>query len=85
MAELVTQEMIAEGMVRAEKGACSPGDDRCYLLPDPLDEVRASCTPMGRCRIEGTRRGIVANAGCDSWDVWLNGHTGPGRLRRQTR
>ena len=59
MAELVTQEMIAEGMARAEKGACSPGDDRCYLLPDPLDEVRASCTPMGRCRIAGAPEGAL--------------------------
>ena len=82
MAELVTQEMIVEGTVRVEKGACSPGDDRCYPLPDPLDEVRASCTPKGRCRIGGARMGIVADAGRDSWDVWLNGHTGAGRLRR---
>ena len=85
MAELVNQEMIVEGLARAEKGACSPGDDRCYPLPHPLDEVSASCTPKGSSRIGGTQRGIVANAGRDSWDVWLNGHTGPGRLRRQTR
>jgi hypothetical protein len=26
---------------------------------------------------------IVANAGRDSWDVWLEVHTGEGRLRRQ--
>ena len=26
----LTQEMIDEGMARADKVACSPGDQRCY-------------------------------------------------------
>ena len=77
----LTQEMIDEGMARAEKVACAPGDDRCYPFPDPLALARASCTPKGRCQI-GL---IVANGGRDSWDVWLDVHTGEGRLRRQKR
>jgi hypothetical protein len=27
---------------------------------------------------------IVANGGRDSWDVWLDVHTGEGSLRRRT-
>ena len=79
MADKLTQEMIEDGMARAEKVACRPGDDRCYVFPDPLDDVRASSTPRGRCRIGW----IVANCGRDNWDVWLDVHTGEGRLRRR--
>ena len=32
---------------------------------------------------EGARRVISANSGRDSRDVWLDVHTGEGRLRRQ--
>ena len=38
----LTEELIAEAMARAEKVACSPGDDRCSAFP---------CTPKGRCRV----------------------------------
>jgi hypothetical protein len=31
----------------------------------------------------GQPKVLVANAGRDSWDVWLDLHTGEGRLRRQ--
>ncbi len=80
MAEELTQAMIADGMARAEKVACRPGDDRCYVFPDKLEAARATCTPKGRCMIGW----IVANSGRDSWDVWLDVHTGEDRLRRQT-
>jgi hypothetical protein len=66
-------------MARAERVACRPADTRCYPFPNPLDVARASCTPKGRCRIGW----IVANSGRDSWDVWLDLHTGEGRLRRR--
>ena len=78
MADTVAQEMIAEGMARAEEVACRPADDRCYAFPDRLQDARANCTPKGRSRIEL----IVANSGLDFWDVWLDRHTGEGRLRR---
>jgi hypothetical protein len=50
-------------------------------LPLPYDVVsaRATCTPKGRCKVGW----IVANAGRDAWDVWLDLETGEGRLRRQ--
>jgi hypothetical protein len=75
----LTEERIAEAMARAEKVACRPGDDRCYPFPDRLVDARASCTPKGRCKVGW----IVANSGRDSWDVWLDRHTGEGRLRRR--
>ena len=78
-ADTLTQELIEDGMARAEEVACRPGDDRCSVFPDPLANVRASCTPKGRCRLGW----IVANCGRDSWGVWLDVHTGEGRLRRR--
>lgn len=33
------QAMIEDGMARAEKVACAPGDGRCYTFPDPLDDA----------------------------------------------
>ena len=78
----LTEEAIEEGMARAEQVACSPGNDRYYVFPDPVAEARASCTPKGRCRVRGTRRVIVANSGRDSWDVWLPVRSSEGRLRR---
>jgi hypothetical protein len=77
MAATLTEEWIAEAMARAEKVACPPGDDRCYPLPYSAEEARKTFTPKGRCNVGW----IVANTGRDSWDVWLDGHTGEGRLR----
>jgi hypothetical protein len=68
----LTQELIAEAMARAEKGACRPGDDRCYAIPNRLKDAKGSCTPKGRCKIGW----IVADAGRKAWDVWLDLHKG---------
>jgi hypothetical protein len=65
MADELTQEMIAEGMARAERAACGSGHRRCFVLPDPLPEARMRCTPKGRCLIGW----IVAEGGRTSWDV----------------
>ena len=81
----LTEVRIAEAMTRAENVACGSGHTRCLALPDPVDEARKTCTPKGRCLIGGTRGVIVSNGGRDSWDVWLDRHTGEKRLRRQTR
>ena len=70
-------------MARAEKVACGSGTACCFALPDPVDEARKTCTPKGRCLIGGTRRVISAEDGRTSFDVWLDLHTGEGRLRRQ--
>ena len=75
----LTEKRIAEAMARAERVACRPGEGRCDALPDPVEIARATCTPKGRCKIGW----IVANSGRDSWDVWLDVHTGEGRLRRR--
>jgi hypothetical protein len=75
----LTEERIAEAMARAEKVACDPFRARCFAFPDPLKDARASCTPKGRCKIGW----IVAEGGRTSYDVWLDLHTGEGRLRRQ--
>ena len=79
MIDGLTEERIAEAMARAEKVACSPGNSRCFALPDPVVEARKTCTPKGRCLIGW----IVAEGGRTSYDVWLELHTGEGRLRRQ--
>jgi hypothetical protein len=79
----LTEELIAEAMARAEKVACRPGDHRCLPLPYDVENARHACTPTGRCKVGGTRRVIVADAGRKAWHVWLDRHTGGGRLRRQ--
>ena len=56
MADRLTQDMIADGMARAEKVACRPGDDRCYPFPDRLEVAQASLQ-----RPEGTRRVAVVS------------------------
>jgi hypothetical protein len=76
----LTEELIAEAMARAEKVACTPGDQRCLPLPYDVVGALATCTPKGRCKVGW----IVANSGRDSWDVWLDVHTGEGRLRHRT-
>jgi hypothetical protein len=74
-----TEERIAEAMARAEKAACGSFNARCFAFPDPLEDTRETCTPKGRCKIGW----IVAEGGRTSYDVWLDLHTGEGRLRRQ--
>ena len=74
-----TADLIAEGVARAERVACSPANDGCSALPDPVPEARKSCTPKGRCTIDW----ILADAGRETWDVWLDVQTGEGRLRRR--
>ena len=47
MSDNVTQEMIEDGMARADKAACGSGNSRCFALPDLLAEARKTCTPKG--------------------------------------
>jgi hypothetical protein len=65
-------------MARAEKVACTPGDQRCLPLPDDVERAQQTRTPKGRCKICG----IVADAGRKAWDVGLDLYTSEGRLRR---
>jgi hypothetical protein len=85
MADKLTDELIAAGMARAERVACSQGNARCFARPDPLAEVRTTGTPKGRGVIGGTRRVIVADGGRTSWDGWRDRPTGEGRLRHQVQ
>src|SRR5829696_6925358 len=49
-------------ITRAEKVACTPGDQRCLPLPYDVEGALATCTPKGRCKVGW----IVANAGRDA-------------------
>jgi hypothetical protein len=51
---------------------------RCSALPDDVTSAQPTCTPKGGRKIGW----IVANSGRDSWDAWLDLHTGARRLRR---
>jgi hypothetical protein len=67
----LTEEMITVAMAKADARVCV-GSDRCYAFPDRLDDVRASCTPKGRCKVGW----IVSKGGRESWNVWLEVSTG---------
>jgi hypothetical protein len=67
-----------EAMIWAEKLACR-GDGRCFAMPHILPDALASYTPQGWCTVGS----IVTNGGRDAYDVWLDLHTGEGRLRRR--
>ena len=77
----LTQAMIDEAMTRAERAACAPRDERCFPLRWTPKDARETCTSTGRCQI-GT---LAAESGRKSWDVWLDVHTGGGRLRRRNQ
>jgi hypothetical protein len=81
MAEMLTQELVADGTARAETVVRAPGDDRCYSFRGRIEDVQASWMPQGRRRFGW----ILANGGRENWDVWLDLHSGEGRLRRQLR
>jgi hypothetical protein len=74
----LTEDLIAAAMARAEKVACR-GEGRCFAMPHIVPDALASCTPKGRCTVGW----IVTNGGRDAYDVWLDLHTGEGRLRRR--
>ena len=79
MPDTLTEQMIADAMARAEKLACAPGDTRCLPLPDDIQGAESTRTPKGRCKVGW----IVADAARKAWDVWLDVHTGGGRLQRR--
>jgi hypothetical protein len=51
MADKLTQDMIWDGMARAERVACRPEGDRCYPLPYDVASPQQTCRPKGRCTI----------------------------------
>jgi hypothetical protein len=63
---VLTEEMIAAAMAKAESRACT-GSDRRYALPSDVESARSRCTPKWRCRI-----GLIVGKGeRESFDVWL--------------
>ena len=62
-------------MAKADAHVCV-GSDRCYALPDRLEDARETCTPKGHCKVGGTRWVIVRQGGRESWDVWRKVRTG---------
>jgi hypothetical protein len=75
----LTEETITAAVAKAGRHVCV-GSNRCFALPDPLEEARKTCTPKGRCRIGW----IVSRGGQESWDVWLEVRTGLVKLIAQT-
>jgi hypothetical protein len=76
----LTQATIDEAMNRAHKVACSSLNDRTYPFPYSPEEAVKTCTPKGRCKIGW----ISADTARKAWYVWLDIHTGEGRLRKWT-
>jgi len=76
----LTEAAIAQAMARAAAVARSRSRDPAWVheLADPLDHVLASLTEDGWCQV-----GSLTSAHPEpGWHVWLNVHTGAGRLRR---
>jgi hypothetical protein len=74
----LTEAMIATAMAKADARVCV-GSHRCFALPHRLEDVRASCTPKGRCKVGW----IASQGGREAHDVWLEVSTGLVKLIRQ--
>jgi hypothetical protein len=75
----LTEEMITAAMAQAESRVC-PGYSHCFALPHRLEDVRATCTAKGRCKVGW----IIGEGGRDSWEVWVAVRTGRVMLILQT-
>jgi hypothetical protein len=62
----LTDEMINEALLRAEKAICPPGDKRCYGLPYPVDYALGEMRPDGWCPIGW----VNADSGRQAWTAW---------------
>jgi hypothetical protein len=74
----LTDELINEALLRAEKAICPPGDRRCYGLPYSVDYALEGMRPDGWCPIGW----INADSGRQAWTAWYHPQTGEGRLRK---
>jgi hypothetical protein len=82
----LTEENITQALAWGKRTACPPAGRGCFETPRSIGEARQTCTWSGLCRIGG----IMLRDGrrSQSWEVWIDGRTGLGRLRqrgRQTR
>jgi hypothetical protein len=46
----LTDELITAAMAKADARVCV-GSDRCYAVPDRLQDARQTWTPKGRCNV----------------------------------
>jgi hypothetical protein len=46
----LTEEKITAAMAKADARVCV-GSDRCFALPDRLEDARETCTLKGRCKV----------------------------------
>jgi hypothetical protein len=74
----LTEEMVTAAVAKADRHVCV-GSDRCFALPDRLQDARANCTPKGRCKVGW----LVSRGGRESFDVWPEVSTGLVKLIRQ--
>jgi hypothetical protein len=82
----LTEENIAQAMSWGKRTVCPPVGQGCFEIPWNMRETRQTCTWRGLCRIGGIT--LRNSRGTESWEVWIDGRTGLGRLRqrgRQTR
>jgi hypothetical protein len=76
----LTEELISAAIAKAEARVCV-GSDRCYAVPDRLEDARQICTPTGRCKVGW----FVSRGGRESWDVWREVSTRLIKLIAQTK
>jgi hypothetical protein len=46
----LTEEKITAAMAKADARVCV-GSDRCFALPDRLEDARETCTLKGQCKV----------------------------------
>jgi hypothetical protein len=78
LAPILSDEVIAEAMSRAERELCAPGDPRCYGFPYAVEDALGTMTPDGWCRVGW----VAGRSGRDEWDVWFHVDSGQTRQGR---
>jgi hypothetical protein len=80
LAPILTDAVIDDALRRAERGACEPGDPRCYGFAYTVEEALRSLDRDGW---------VAGRSGRDDWDVWFHVDSGrvccgrpPGRVGR---
>jgi hypothetical protein len=79
----LTEENIAQAMSWGKRTVCPPAGQGCFEVASSMRETRQSCTWSGHCRIGGIM--FRNSRGAESWEVWIDGRTGLGRLRQRGR
>lgn len=72
----LTQDMLTAAIERAEKALWVVANQRCFIVPTPLDDARKTCDRRGRCEIVWA----LSDGGRKAFDLLLDLRTGEGRL-----